>query len=1048
MSGFSCGSEWRRWDLHVHTKGTNKNDQFKSKDFEVFCEVLFRKAIDNDIAAIGITDYFSIDNYKKVKKYVGDIENKTNFTENERDQIKNILLLPNVELRMFPVTDKGRLVNIHFIFNPEEDFINYLDNNFFGKLKCSGNYLMNRRGIIEYGRSLLGNDQKSDDAAAYKKGKDNFHLEISQVREMLKDKNIADNAIVVVCNSKNDGASAFQEHYDLFEGEPGSLDGIRSDIYHISDIVFSGNEGDRKYFLGQKSDNPTKVKEKCGSLKPCIHGSDAHTEDELFAPGDDRFCWIKADATFEGLKQILYEPEDRVYIGKKPPLFEKVAQNKTKYIESLSIKKRDNYDGKNGVWFDDININFNKELVAIIGNKGNGKSALSDIIGLLGNTHNAGDRQKNLSFLTSKKFKKRGYAENFEAELVWADGSGVDEITSLDKEINENVPEKVRYLPQNYFEQLTNDLEYKGFEETLKSVIFAHIPEEDRLGCGSFNELIEKKTQSISGDLELARTDVNNISKNIIELENKQHPSYLEKLNGQIEEKENELKSHMSNKPVEIADPSKDNSHETKTKKSETYNDIEQLNSQNATLAKNIEKTKKELNEAVQDEEKIKQLIDNIAQLETTLATFKQKNRDVFNKFELDIDDIVKIFFDKKTVDEKSYELNKKVNNLRNKLRTKIDIEVDTSIKNETDRKDAYRASLVASQEMIQQEIKEKRDDLSKPEREYQVYKEKLAQWEKRKKDIEGDETKVDSLKYLKAEKCYIVNKLNDDLAERREARLNKALKIFNKQQEIINIYNTLKQSVDNAISQGGEFADKFNMKIDVSFKLDKNFADDFLSYINKTKKGTFQNADSGVVDSMLDPINLSEEEGVRQLLDNSIEWLEKDERNGKNIQKRNISDQINKIKEFYDFIFSLEYLTPSYDLKQDEKSLDQLSPGEKGAVLLVFYLMIDKEDIPLIVDQPEDNLDNKSVFEVLTHFIRIAKKRRQIIMVTHNPNLAVGADAEQIIYTSLDKVDGKNKFSVECGSIENLGINKRIVDILEGTKPAFDKRKLRYKED
>ena len=289
---------------------------------------------------------------------------------------------------------------------------------------------------------------------------------------------------------------------------------------------------------------------------------------------------------------------------------------------------------------------------------------------------------------------------------------------------------------------------------------------------------------------------------------------------------------------------------------------------------------------------------------------------------------------------------------------------------------------------------------------------------------------------------------MDDDLAERRKIRLDKSLEIFNKQQEIINIYNILKESVDSAISQGGEFANKFNMIIDVSFKLDDGFVDNFLGYINRNKKGTFQNADTGTVSAMLDSIDLSEEDGVRQLLDSSIRWLEEDERNESDIQKRNISDQVSKVKEFYDFLFSLEYLAPSYDLKQDGKSLDQLSPGEKGAVLLVFYLMIDKEDIPLIVDQPEDNLDNKSVFEVLTHFIRIAKKRRQIIMVTHNPNLAVGADAEQIIYTSLDKTNDKNEFSVECGSIENMNMNKRIVDILEGTKPAFDKRKLRYRED
>ena len=1047
MRDFPRGSEWRRWDLHVHTKGTNKNDQFKSKDFKAFCEVLFRKAIDNDIVAIGVTDYFSIDNYKKVKDYVKNIDDETNFTEDEKRQIKNILILPNVELRMLPATDKGRLVNIHFIFNPEEDFIDYLDNNFFSKLKC-GNYLMNRRGVIEYGKSLLGNNQKSDDAAAYKKGINEFHLETSQIKDVLEDKKIADNAVVVVCNSKKDGASAFQEHYDLFEGEPGSLDGIRRGIYHISDMVFSSNEGDREYFLGQKSDSPTEVREKCGSLKPCIHGSDAHTEDKLFAPDNDRYCWIKGDLTFDGLKQLRCEPEDRVYIGKEPPLLERVASNKTKYIESLNIRKKAGYNGKNGIWFDGVSLELNKELVAIIGNKGNGKSALSDIIGLLGNTHNAGDKQNNLSFLTTKKFKKKGYAENFEANLVWSDGSGADEGICLADETDKNAPEKVRYLPQNYFERLTNDLEAEGFESTLKSVIFAHIPEQDRLGCGSFDELIENKTRVIDSDLSTIRNDVNSISESIIKLEEKKHPDYLNKINEQIKEKEKELKSHMTNKPEEVADPSKDHSSETKVKKSKTYKIIEQLNQQNVKLTGEIEKAKQRLNTVTRNKEEAKQLTDKISQLELSLTKFKQENGDVFSKFKLNIDEIIKVSFDKKAINEKLKEINKELDDLGGKLRSKKDIDADQSIKSDVDREKAYQSSFVASQEIVQQEIKCKSDELSKPEKEYQAYIEKLAQWKRRKKDIEGDNGKVDSLKYLKAEKRYIERKLDNDLSEKRKDRLDKSLEIFNKQREIINIYNTLKKSVDSAISQGGEFANKFNMMIDVSFKLDEGFVDNFLGYINKTKKGTFQNADTGTVSAMLDSMNLSEEDGVRQLLDTSIRWLEEDERNESDIQKRNISDQVNKVKEFYDFLFSLEYLTPSYDLKQDGKSLDQLSPGEKGAVLLVFYLMIDKEDIPLIVDQPEDNLDNKSVFEVLTHFIRIAKKRRQIIMVTHNPNLAVGADAEQIIYTRLDKTSGKNKFSVECGSIENVNINKRIVDILEGTKPAFDKRKLRYREE
>ncbi len=120
------------------------------------------------------------------------------------------------------------------------------------------------------------------------------------------------------------------------------------------------------------------------------------------------------------------------------------------------------------------------------------------------------------------------------------------------------------------------------------------------------------------------------------------------------------------------------------------------------------------------------------------------------------------------------------------------------------------------------------------------------------------------------------------------------------------------------------------------------------------------------------------------------------------------------------------------------------LSPGEKGALLLVFYLLLDKSDVPLILDQPEDNLDNQSIYQILVPFIKIAKVQRQIIMVTHNPNLAVVADAEQIIRADLQK-EGQNEFRYISGSIENKKIRESIVDVLEGTMPAFQNRSRKY---
>jgi ABC-type cobalamin/Fe3+-siderophores transport system ATPase subunit len=95
-------------------------------------------------------------------------------------------------------------------------------------------------------------------------------------------------------------------------------------------------------------------------------------------------------------------------------------------------------------------------------------------------------------------------------------------------------------------------------------------------------------------------------------------------------------------------------------------------------------------------------------------------------------------------------------------------------------------------------------------------------------------------------------------------------------------------------------------------------------------------------------------------------------------------------------------------------------------------------------IDQPEDNLDNHSIFKVLTKCIHDAKRYRRVVLVTHNPNLAVGADAEQIIYVKLEK--SKNyKLSYETGSIENPKINQRIVDVFEGSWPASVKRRIKY---
>lgn len=152
------------------------------------------------------------------------------------------------------------------------------------------------------------------------------------------------------------------------------------------------------------------------------------------------------------------------------------------------------------------------------------------------------------------------------------------------------------------------------------------------------------------------------------------------------------------------------------------------------------------------------------------------------------------------------------------------------------------------------------------------------------------------------------------------------------------------------------------------------------------------------------------------------------------------------KMLDFYNYLFGLRYLTNKYELVSDGKTLDKLSPGERGALLLIFYLLLDLRDIPLVIDQPEDNLDNQSVAKVLVPFIQAAKNRRQIILVTHNPNLAVVADSDQIIHVKIDK-ENDQLVETEAGGIEDDVINQSIVTILEGTMLSFKKRELKYIE-
>jgi hypothetical protein len=520
------GSRWRKCDFHIHTPFSELDNSFGS-DFDTYVQRVFKKAIEKNIDVIGITDYFSIDGYKKIKtEYLSNNEKlKTLFSSEEIGKIKNILILPNIEFRLNKIVqivkiagdttkkENGR-INFHVIFSDEislktieEHFLHDIDFIY----EAEPNEKDKRKklkldNLIELGKRIKAEqpDILGTDAQV---GMTHAVVNDEQIVEILTSNNdFKDKYLIVVPSDE-----------DLSEIQWKSQDGLtRKILISRAHALLSSNPNTIQFGLGEKTTNSEEFITEFKSLKPCIWGSDAHGYENLFEPAKERYCWVKADPTFEGIRQILYEPKDRVYIGKFPTLYERIKNSRNNYIDSLVINKIQGYDSKKGIWFDNFKLNFGFELIAIIGNKGKGKSAIADILGLMGNAH---VERKDFSFLKNDKFCQKGYAENFTATLKWLDG------TESEKKLTDNIDftniERVKYIPQSYLEKLCNN-EDGGFNEEINKVVFSRLDDSDKLGKNSFLELESFKTELISQKIEELKIRLATCNKVLDTLESKE----------------------------------------------------------------------------------------------------------------------------------------------------------------------------------------------------------------------------------------------------------------------------------------------------------------------------------------------------------------------------------------------------------------------------------------------------------------------------------------------------------------------------------------------
>jgi hypothetical protein len=446
-----------------------------------------------------------------------------------------------------------------------------------------------------------------------------------------------------------------------------------------------------------------KVFPETGLDKPLIIGSDCHDASKYAVRS---VTWIRADPTFRGLLMTLREPRDRVFIGDRPLQAERIEQNPTKYIRSISFRRKDEAPATEH-WFNGEVI-FNLGLVAIIGNKGSGKSALSDSIGLLGSTRNA----DSFSFLCEERFchPMAGHSQHYEATLKWVSGEAITRC--LNETIGPDEIERLKYLPQNHVDKVCNELVELGesnFEQELGAVIFSHVPDAQRLGCASLAELIDFRNSEKVKRIDTLVSQLKEISRLRAELEAQNDPVFKRSLKKQLGQRELELQAHDQAKPVEVPNPSDTGAGDEKSKTLLT--ELSTVQSQKDVLTKQVEDHNAKLREAARRSAVAGRLIEMLDNFGKEFERFKESLRPDAEELGLKVEDMVALSIKRSVVE---------------KIRSDSDKQQETA---KTLLEDASATGLKAQLASAEAKVADIQSQLDAPNRDYQAYLKSIEEW-------------------------------------------------------------------------------------------------------------------------------------------------------------------------------------------------------------------------------------------------------------------------------------------------------------------------------
>lgn len=924
------GSEWIRWDLHIHSPYTHStSNKYNTTTIEEFCDEVIRKKI----KVIGLTNYFYITEkeYNEISLHLGD----------------NCLVIPNIEFRASDRNNKGQYINFHILFNPKTTSIKNITN-CVGKIKLHNysNRYCNEDDITELGIDSVCVDFES------------------LLKQLKNDFTIFDDFIIGVPYYGHGGFKLDDKPRNT------SLEYKYDQFAHF---IFGNNSCKdhflkfREYGIGEN----TFIVEK---LKPVINCSDAHCLEDI----SNKSTWIKAQPTFEGLKQILHEPILRVAIQEDIPY----KKDKKFVIDQVSFVSDNNL-------FTPETIHFNDNLNVIIGGKSSGKSILLYHIAkaLYKDRSNEGV----LKYFDTTDSVYKFFYDDLQKEspfhLKVKLASGLEQSSDRSDSESSNLPE-IKYIPQNHLSNLVDRSRKNG--STLKELIKELILEDPQ---ANERYKIFEANKNINNSEKLREIDT------FFDILNK-----IEGLKKDLQDKGSKdiLTTSIKDKKDEITTLQKDVSEENKNLYNEYNSEIQKLTNENTKIVSDYNKLKS-LNA------NIRSTLEQLQRDKNTLLSTLENNT-VKSEFEIkynfietginEVNEIEKLFH----LDENKYLIN------------------NSSIKNQIDSNNQKKAGL---QEKIKPLLgqKESQDKI-------EVLQNK----------IETEQKKLDEILTIENQ----ITKFDDELIIQREKIFTKIELIFTEYENLITDLEPRTQDIE---SKDG---DEINIKGSTKFNFKK-----------------FKES----IDNITDLRKLKSQNLFIYLFNNNLNNLSE-------INKDNI---INELKEVFNLIQDGDYpLVKDFNIKEacrillenhffdhwevmsGDDTIHNMSTGKASFVLLKLIIKLSKSEAPILIDQPEDNLDNRSISTELVNYLRDKKLTRQIILVTHNANIVVNADAENIIIAN--QKDENNlqdrcpyTFDYTNGSLEetdcindgrflqSMSVRQHIADILEGGKEAFKKREEKY---